>query len=224
MKSLVFDTSSIITLATNDLLWCLKPMREMFNGEFCIPASVKRELVDVPLKIRRFRFEAMMINKIIGEELKVYDVDTGNVLDNVNSVYSSKENMKVRSPGGRIKILDKAEVDALLLADQLKGVYVVDERTLRMFVEEPENLRRLLENKLHTKISMDSDILKRFRYKVDIIRSTELMTVALENGLLDHFVKNGNKKDILDGLLWGLRLRGCAISTEEINDMIKLVK
>jgi len=224
MKSLVFDTSSIITLATNDLLWCLKPMREMFNGEFCIPASVKRELVDVPLKIRRFRFEAMMINKIIGEELKVYDVDTGNVLENVNSVYSSKESIKARSPGGKIKILDKAEVDALLLADQLKGVYVVDERTLRMFVEEPENLRRLLENKLHTKISMDSDILKRFRYKVDIIRSTELMTVALENGLLDHFVKNGNKKDILDGLLWGLRLRGCAISTEEINDMIKLVK
>jgi len=41
---------------------------------------------------------------------------------------------------------------------------------------------------------------------------------------LDNFVKNGNKKDILDGLLWGLRLRGCAISTEEINDMIKLVK
>jgi len=199
-------------------------MREMFNGEFCIPASVKRELVDVPLKIRRFRFEAMMINKIIGEELKVYDVDTGNVLENVNSVYSSKESIKARSPGGKIKILDKAEVDALLLADQLKGVYVVDERTLRMFVEEPENLRRLLENKLHTKISMDSDILKRFRYKVDIIRSTELMTVALENGLLDHFVKNGNKKDILDGLLWGLRLRGCAISTEEINDMIKLVK
>ena len=105
MKSLVFDTSSIITLATNDLLWCLKPMREMFNGEFCIPASVKRELVDVPLKIRRFRFEAMMINKIIGEELKVYDVDTGNVLENVNSVYSSKESIKARSPGGKIKIL-----------------------------------------------------------------------------------------------------------------------
>lgn len=220
MKALVFDTSSIITLATNDLLWTLKPLRKMFQGNFYIPYSVKRELVDVPINGRKFKLEAMMIKKIIEDgDLNLYEIGAGDILNKVNSVYLSKENIKSGSPGGKIKILDRAEVEALLLSIKLNAVYVVDERTMRLFIEDPRGLRMLLENKLHTRVNVDNNLLKDLRYNVGIIRTTELMIVAFENGLLDNFIKDGGKANILDALLWGLRLRGCAISTNEIEEL-----
>ena len=49
------------------------------------------------------------------------------------------------------------------------------------------------------------------------------MVVEFEKGLLNEYEnKYSNKKEILDGILWGLRLRGCAISTEEISEFIKI--
>ena len=49
------------------------------------------------------------------------------------------------------------------------------------------------------------------------------MTVAFELGLFKEYEnKFTNKKEIFEGILWGLKLRGCAISTEEIDELIKI--
>ena len=56
MKSLVFDSSTIITLAMNNLLSLLKPLKEKFQGEFYIPLSVKEEIIDVPFRSKKFKF------------------------------------------------------------------------------------------------------------------------------------------------------------------------
>ena len=56
------------------------------------------------------------------------------------------------------------------------------------------------------------------------------MTIAYELGLFHgflqakNFVKEDFEKKLLDGLLWGLKLRGCAVSSDEINDIMKLEK
>ena len=51
------------------------------------------------------------------------------------------------------------------------------------------------------------------------------MTVASEMGYFKEYEnKYANKKDILDGILLGLRLRGCSISTDEIDEIIKIEK
>ena len=42
------------------------------------------------------------------------------------------------------------------------------------------------------------------------------MIVAFEKGF---FKALGNKKEVLDALLWGLKLRGCAISVREIKEV-----
>ena len=46
MKNIVFDTSSIISIVTNDLLGTLKLLKQNFDVEFYIPESVKVELID----------------------------------------------------------------------------------------------------------------------------------------------------------------------------------
>jgi len=59
MKSLIFDTGSIISLTSNNLLWILPNLKTRFKGQFYVTLHGKRELIDRPLKIKRFSFEAL---------------------------------------------------------------------------------------------------------------------------------------------------------------------
>lgn len=220
MKFLVFDTSSIITIVTNDLLWIIKELKLRFNGEFYIPSSVKIELIDKPLASKMFKLEAIMISKMINDgDLVVHDtLNVDDLLIHVNAIYSVK--------GKPIHIVDRAEVEALALVLRLQAqAYVVDERTMRLLIENPFVLKTILEKKLHTKVDMNKKLVKEFldiSKGIKVIRSVELLTTAYEKGLLNKFVTASNTQaDLLDGLLWGLRLRGCSISTEEIDDIVR---
>ena len=230
MKVIVFDSSSIISLAMNDLLWTLKALKKIYKGDFYIPNSVKKEIIDVPIKSKKFKLEAIMISKLVDEGvLKVGKiVDVNKLLFLANSVFVSKENLQVKSPGGKLNILQKGEIEAIALCAELNAdAYVVDERTMRLFMEDSEGLKTILEGKLHTSVSVDNKMLSDFKKQingVNIIRSSELMMVALEKGLFEEYINVKNKRELVDAILWGLRLRGCAISTEEINETIKLVK
>ena len=61
MKSLIFDAGPIISLATNNLLWILEPLKNKFDGKFYLTDAVKRELVDRPLETKKFKFEAIQV-------------------------------------------------------------------------------------------------------------------------------------------------------------------
>ena len=126
-----------------------------------------------------------------------------------------------------IHLVDKAEVESLALANLLKATYVVDERTMRMLVDSPLELKKLFEKKLHTRITINNNNLKQFQKEinVNIIRSSEIATAAYSLGLLnkltskDHLANYNLKHELLDGLLWGLKLNGCSISKKEIDQV-----
>jgi len=230
MRVLVFDSSTVITLAMNNLLWMLKPLRKRFKGEFYIPLSVKKEIVDVPMNSKKFKFEAMQVLKVIDEgDLKIFDDSkytkkAKEVLDGVNRIYGERKK--------RMRVLHEAEIAVLVLAKELKAdAVVIDERTTRMLVETPLELGKLLKRKTHRDVEIDENELKIFldEYKeIKVIRSVELGVVAYELGLLDNYlIRNGKekkelRKDLLDALLWGVKLRGCAVSVEEINSILAI--
>src|SRR3989344_1057959 len=224
MNDLIFDTSTIISLATNNLLDIMEQLKKKFKGDFIISKAVKEEVLDHPLQIRKYKLEAIMISSLIQNNIfKIYsniniEAKTMSLLSLCNDIFLAN--------GRPIKILDKAEVEALVLTQLLRGTYVVDERNIRLLVEDYRKLAQLLERKLDTKITINNQNIKQFKSEisnVNIIRSAELMTVAFELGLFKEYEnKFTNKKEILDGILWGLRLRGCAISTDEINELIKI--
>ncbi|MBT3985836.1 hypothetical protein HOD38_04450 [archaeon] len=227
MKSLVFDSSTIITLAMNNLLWLLKPLRKKFRGEFYIPLSVKKEIIDTPLKSKKFKFEALQVLKVIREgDLKIYDDSklaskTKELVRLMNKIFSS---------GNKdLKVLHEGEVSALVLAQELGSqAVVIDERTTRMLLERPFELGDYLKRKLHRDIFVNRKVLDRFSKEfksLRIIRSVELGLVAYELGLLDRYIpdkKLGNEKDLLDAFLWGAKLRGCAVSVSEINSLLAI--
>jgi len=224
MNDLIFDTSTIISIATNNLLDVLEELKKKFKGDFIISSDVKREILDHPLKTRKYKLEAIMISNLIQNNiLRTYsnvnlENKTMNLLNICNNIFIVH--------GKPMKILDKAEVEALVLTQLLRGTYVVDERNIRLLVEDYRKLAQLLGRKLNTKITINNQNIRLFKSEIkdiNIIRSSELMTVAFEMGLFDGYKnKYSSKKDILDGLLWGLRLRGCAISTDEINELIRI--
>src|SRR3989344_1473216 len=226
MADLIFDTSTIISLATNNLLNTLVELKKKFKGDFLISDAVRREILDNPLSSKKYKLEAIIISELIQNNIfRVYskiniEQKTMRVLNLGNNIFSAY--------GNNIHMLDKAEVETLVLAQLLKGVYIVDERNMRLMVEDYKKLALLLERKLDTKIKINNQNLKLFKQEisnVNIIKSAELMAVAFEFGLFKEYEnKYASRKDILDGILWGLRLRGCAISTDEILELLKIEK
>ncbi len=213
-KALIFDASSIITLALTDLLHILGPLKEKFKGEFYITKEVKYEIIDKPIQERRFMLEALFIKKLIEQgTLKVYPV-----IPKEQSRFLRTANSTFISDGEFIKIVHPGEVSCAVLYNQLdaqKKAVVVDERTMRLLCESPENLRRLLENKLHKKISAvekNYPFFKNFK----IIRSCELALMAYEFGLVDLPAKKG---EIIRALLYATKFSGCSISSKEIDSL-----
>jgi len=217
-------------LAMNNLLWVLKPLKKKFNGDFLLPLGVKYELIDRPLNINRFKLDAVVIRDYLMEGVfkmvssNEIDKKSKYLLDLANSVYFAKDKP--------IKIVQKAEMDAIsLVLHYGSGALVMDERTLRLLIEDPEGLGEVLTRRLRTKIRIDKDTLNRFRNeagKVNIIRSTELVVVAYDLGIMDKYISVGKKvhnefrKDMLSGALWGLKYKGCAISVNEIKEILRL--
>lgn len=57
-----------------------------------------------------------------------------------------------------------------------------------------------------------------------MIRSVELVTIAYELGMLDKYLPNAPdpKKTLLDSVLWGVKLNGCAVSKHEIEQILRM--
>jgi len=92
---------------------------------------------------------------------------------------------------------------------------VIDERTARMLCEDPENLRKLLQKKLHTNINVNKknyDFFKGFR----VIRSTELIYIAHKKNIIE--LKD---KRAYEAMLYAIKYKGCSVSEEEIEEMKK---
>ena len=208
----------------NGLVDEIKKLKEIFKGKFIITKDVEHEVIEKPLSIKRFELEALKIKHLLNEKIlerpdslgiKYQDLEkySNELLDNANNLLSSKK--------GKVHLIDKGEASCLALSNYLtqkkiQNVIAMDERTTRLLVESPENLKSLLEKRMHTSISYVKKDYTLFKgYK--IIRSTELIYVAYKKGLID--IKD---KNILDALLYALKFKGCAISSEEISEIKKI--
>jgi len=226
MKSLIFDAGPIISLATNNLLWILEPLKNKFDGKFYLTDAVKRELVDRPLETKKFKFEAIQVEKLIENGvLEVMDnnfirENTPKLLDIANEIFKAYSHY--------MSIVHYAEISVIVAAINLNAdAIVLDEKTTRFLIENPKMIIEILKKTLHTPISINESNLKEFKNIVrDIrtIRSIELVTMAYEHGLLDSYVAKipDARKNLLESVLWGVKLNGCAVSKDEIEQIVRI--
>ena len=226
MKSLIFDAGPVISLATNNLLWILEPLKKKFNGKFYITEPVRKELVDRPLETKKFKFEAIQIERLI--EQGVLDIvdnsfireATPRLLDTANQIFTAYSNY--------MKIVHFAEMSVIAAAISLNAdAIAIDEKTTRFLMENPRMIVEILRKTLHASISINENNLKEFKNTVKnikIVRSIELVAIAYERGLLDSYITKipDARKNLLEGVLWGVKLNGCAVSKDEIEQIVRL--
>lgn len=223
-NSLVFDAGPIISLTTNNLLGVLDKLKDDFKGQFYIPQVVKEELIDHPLNTKKYKFEALQVNhKIKKGTLTV--VDTPQIRALAEELKNMLNNaFKVR--GSWLQIVHYGEMEALAVAIILNaGAVVIDERTTRIMIEDPDGFSRMLESKMRAKVQINEQNLKKFKdwvKGIKIIRSVELVTVAYEKGHFDKYLLDGPdaKRVLIESLLWGVKLHGCSVTREEISEIV----
>ncbi|MFH1408866.1 MAG: hypothetical protein ABIH34_03090 [Nanoarchaeota archaeon] len=224
MKSLIFDSGPIISLAMNNLLWLLSPLKKQFQGSFVITPGVKNELIDHPMEIKRFEFEALQVLKELNvgtltlfQDERLAD-EKDHLLELANRLFwAGKRPIPLVHSG-------EMETVAAALMGQA-GIVVVDERTTRLLLEQPKALLPILQHKMHATITLRQSALKIWQDKtahLQVIRSLELVLMAYRMGLLDSYISQGiTKKTLLDSLLWGLRLNGCSLPNEDLDDLLQ---
>ena len=224
MKYLIFDAGPIISLTMNGMLPIIEKLKSVFDGEFILTPAVKHEVVDRPMKIKKYKLEAIRVRDMI--ERGVFKM-SGDVVPDNKLERETKRLIKVTNgvlrtaqTGEKIKLIHKGEAACLAFANLCgcDSVIVIDERTTRMLTESPQNLERMMEKKLHTPLKAELSLLgelKNFKF----IRSAELLFIAYKKGLIP--IKKS--KDLLDALLYGVKFKGAAISSGEIEEMKKLV-
>ncbi|HIH91804.1 TPA: hypothetical protein HA281_03310 [Candidatus Woesearchaeota archaeon] len=229
MKALVFDSGPIISLTLNGLLWMLRLLKQRFKGDFCITKAVYGEIISYPLHTKKFKLEAFQVLHLINEGvLKVVDSPAiaqraSSLMETANHTYSVGDHP--------LAMFHYAEMTVLAACVELKAeAAVVDEKMTRIVLENPGRIIRVLAKRMHHKPSMDGARLEALQAELRglrIIRSSELATIAYELGMLRHYIPDPSvmpqpKAELIDAILWGLKLNGCAISEKEIKQVVKI--
>lgn len=225
MKILIFDASTLISLSMAGLLNELRDLKKSSDVKFIIPMLVKKEIIDKPIKINRFKLEAMKLRELVEDKTLEFPSSLGINREALESKADEILNMAntlfVSSKKKEIHLIDLGECACLALGKMLdkkgtKSVIAIDERTTRSLTENPRELREYLERKMHTKIKVNQksvQYFKNFKY----IRSIELIYVAYKKGIIKF-----RNKDRLEALLFALKYKGASISEKEIKKIMSL--
>lgn len=223
-KAIVFDSGPLISFSMNGLLELFRKLKEKFDGKFLITKEVKSEIIDRPIKIKRFEFEALKLKELIDEGVLsfpgAFGIKDNNVSEKTNE-FLNKANKVFHSSQGHVKLIDKGEASCIALSSILnekgiKNVLAIDERTTRMLIEDLKSTQKYLRKKLHIDVSMEKENARVFK-DFKVIRSPELIYVAYKKDLI-------KMKDsmTLDAMLYAVKYKGAAISREEIEEIKKL--
>ena len=226
MKTLIFDSGTLISFSMNGLLGKLKLLKDLNpENKFLITEDVKSEIIDKPLNIHKFELEALRVQRLFDtgvlELPSAIGVSNKEISKRTNEMLAVANKLFVSKNGQEIKIISAGETSCLALARILQEkkfdvTLAVDERTMRLLVEKPENLKDLLERRMHTGVKLKKSDFKMFK-GFKIIRSTELIYVAWKKGFI-----NFKGPKVLDALLWAMKSKGCAITEDEIEEIKRL--
>lgn len=224
-RAIVFDSSTLINFTINGLLQEFRGLKNLFNGKFLITKEVVGEIVDKPMKIKQFELEALKLQELITDKVLEMPSSLGideNKISRMTTEIMNITNNTFFGQGNAMHIIDVGEASCLALSrlldeKKIKNIISVDERTIRLLCEKPENLLELFKKKLHTKITAKRENFKSFA-EFKFIRSTELIFLAYKKGI----VKLRDHDNVLDALLYAMKMNGCSITDDEISEMKRL--
>lgn len=220
-KALFFDTGPIITLVLSRVEWILPLLKKRFGGTFYITPAVRHELIERPLATKRFEFEALQSLKLLRDGvLELYEEVPAKMVKELDTLANTSFSLQ----GKNMDILQTGELEAVASAAKSGSPVVIDERTLRLCMENPSSVQSLLEHRFDKPLQSVPARLGKFQQAlkwVTVIRSLELVAVAFSLGLMDGYIppQKDGRKILLDSILWATKVNGAAVSEEEIEDV-----
>ena len=220
--TIVLDSSALISLSETCLFDVFRALNKKLGIEFIVSEGVVKESIETPSTIKRFQLSSERINKGLNEKwIQVKKMDQTAL--NLEQKLVSLCGKIFHSNGKFIQILHLGEAESLALLNQINArILCMDEKTTRMLVENPNDLKNLIQKRQGTTIQADANALNELNQilpKPIIIRSTELIALAYEEGLLNETVSNTLKA--ARASLYAVKYAGCAVSEEEIENYIK---
>ncbi|MDO8627059.1 MAG: hypothetical protein Q7K42_01210 [Candidatus Diapherotrites archaeon] len=196
-------------------------MSTEMNLEMYIAPGVEYESVTRPREINRFKLSSVRIGDAIKEgwmkvwkDKKQIQESVKEIQEIANKIYYSDE--------GEMTIMHLGEAESLALINIMQtDIFGIDERTVRMLIEEPFALKKHMQIKYEQNIYLNKEMLEKFKAlmpKITIIRSTELISLAFENGLFQQELSEDQES--LSAALYSLKYSGCAISGQEIEEFV----
>ncbi len=217
-RYLLADAGVLISLTHSCLENILEFLHEEVGLKIIIPKSVEEEVIGRPLKrqVRKYLYSALRIkNKIDRGIIEVVETDlhkeTEDIMKEANNMYYIR--------GKPLHLVDYGESEMLALAKKLDMNYLgLDERTMRMLIEAPLELKKHLQEEFRVNVMVNRNNFQKFQEKVRdmrIFRSSELAIAAYEKGYFKWF--ENLEKPAFESALYKIRYSGCAISLEEIH-------
>ena len=224
-KYVLCDASSLISFTSSCLDEMLKFFHTSFDVKFFIPQSVEYETVTHPLSLKTkiHCFSALRIQRMINDGIlevvsENLEKETERLMTLGNNVFYAR--------GRPLVLFHKGETEMLALAHQLQiDSLLMDERTTRILVEDPESLRGHLQTEFKTNILINRKHLSQFISRLghlDVIRSTELIYLAYKNGFFSKYGKI--EREAAEAALYKLKYSGCAISFKELEKYGELME
>ena len=225
MKTIVVDSSSIITLSSSCLIRLMKHLANEEGISFVIPESVYNESVKRPVKIKRFELNAVRIRDAVEEGYLKLARTTPEITREMHRMHDITMRMcTIR--GRECRLVDLGEAETLALAKKLgSDTLLIDERTTRTLIEGPDRLAEFLKRRHGVPVQLNKSAISEFRQEfghIKVIRSTELIALAYDNRAFDKELHHS--KQALEAALYSAKFAGCAISISEIQEYLKGVR
>ncbi len=223
-KAVLCDSSVLISLMDS----CFGDMFSLIEKKtgvyFYITPGVKLEIVSHPLSIQMKAYELSalrmkaLIDKNVLEEINADTEElTKKLMQIGNNIFYAR--------GKPIHLIDLGETDIIATASLLNiKTLLIDERTTRMLIEAPFQLKAHLEDELRTSVYVNQENFREFQKFVEdmhVIRSVELLGIAYKLGYFESFGKD--KKKAIEAALYKAKYSGSAVRFDEIEAYVKLL-
>lgn len=224
MKVIIFDAGPIINFSINGMLDILESLKKTFNGKFIITEAVKKEVVDNPINVPRFELGALRVQALIDKSVLEFPsaLNIGNeIIKKESQRLMNIANHYIFSRGTWVNIISEGETSCLALSSELnkikiENIIAIDERTTRILSEKPENLQKIISDKIHANVKAQLSSIEEFS-NFRFVRSTELVYLAYKKDLLGI-----QGKKALEAALYATKFKGSSVTFEEIDELKKL--
>ena len=218
MKSVVCDSSALISLADTCNIEALEFLRKNFSTSFLLTPVVKDEIISHPLKIKKFELSAVRLKQVLVE-------NTLSVISSPTLVRDTQQVLEIANnlllAGGKpLSILHEGEAQCLaIFASARAGALVIDEKTTRLLIEDPLKLRQVIQSEYEEKIEVNAGNLQEFKKRTQdilVLRSSELLAIAAMHGFFAKY--KASEEEAFHASLYALKTVGCSLSQEELEE------